>query len=455
MRNVVVIPADWPADNVERRPIETLLPYARNAKKHPAEQVAQIAASIVEFGWTMPVLVDPDGTLIVGHGRVLAAQQLGIPQIPTMVARNWTEAQIKAYRLVDNRLAESPWDKDLLAGEMMELADLGFDLDLTGFDAREQTSLLTQGTPLGNCDPDDAPGIPKNPITKLGDVWVLESGYGLTHRVVCGDCTDSAYVGAALNGIEPHLMVTDPPYGVKYDADWRNTAKRSDGTPYGASAIGKVSNDARSDWREAYALFPGFVAYVWHSGLFSGVVAESLAVAGFAVRAQIVWVKSQHVISRGHYHPQHEPLLYAQRGDNDHWVERFEEDHAIGSYAARKGHAADWQGSRKESTVWEIPKPQNSETGHSTQKPVECMARPMRNNSTPGQAVYEPFLGSGTTVIAGEMLGRPIHAVEINPAYVDVAVARWCKFSGKKAVREGDGFVWDGVYEEVKHEENN
>ena len=209
-------------------------------------------------------------------------------------------------------------------------------------------------------------------------------------------------------------MVTDPPYGVEYDADWRNKAFRSDGSVIGDRAVGKVENDDKADWREAWALFPGEVAYVWHAGSMAHIVAESLLACDFNIRAQIIWSKSQFVIGRGDYHPHHEPCWYAVKKTG-------------------KGH---WNGDRKQSTIWNIDKPKKSETGHSTQKPVECMRRPIVNNSSPGQAVYEPFCGSGTTLIACEMEGRACHAIELNPAYIDVIVKRWEDFTGEKAELE-------------------
>lgn len=191
----------------------------------------------------------------------------------------------------------------------------------------------------------------------------------------------------------------------------------SSGKDGAGRATGEVMNDDRADWREAWALFPGDVAYVWHAGNMAHVVAESLLSCGLNIRAQIIWAKHQFVISRGDYHPQHEPC----------W------------YAVRKGKTGHYDGGRKQSTLWQIDKPQKSETGHSTQKPVECMKRPIENNSSPGQAVYEPFSGSGTTIIAGEMTGRSVHAIELNPAYVDVAVKRWQDFTGEAATLDGDG----------------
>jgi DNA modification methylase len=212
-------------------------------------------------------------------------------------------------------------------------------------------------------------------------------------------------------------MVTDPPYGVAYDPAWRNRAGLST-----TQRVGKVENDDRADWREAWTLFPGEVAYVWHGALHAATVAGSLTACGFEIRAQIVWGKDRLVLGRGHYHWQHEPCWYAVRGH---------------------GH---WSGDRKQTTLWSIPsRDQDAETVHGTQKPVECMARPIRNNSQPGQAVYEPFCGSGTTLISAEMEGRACCAIELSPAYVDVAVRRWCDFTGEAAVLERDGQRFEDV----------
>jgi DNA modification methylase len=402
----------WPADKVERRPVAALIPYARNARTHSDAQVAQIAASIKEWGWTTPVLIDPEGSIIAGHGRVMAARKLGLTEVPVMVAEGWTDAQKKAYVLADNQLAlNAGWDSDLLALELKDLDANGFKLDLIGFDDNFLANLLTDKTE-GLTDPDEVPEAPADPVSVLGDVWVMGK-----HRIICGSSTEADTVSKLLGDVKPHLMVTDPPYGVEYDADWRNTALRPDGSKIGGRAVGKVLNDDKADWQKAWALFPGDVAYVWHAGNMAHVVAESLLACDFGIRAQIIWGKSQFVIGRGDYHPQHEPCWYAVRKN-------------------KKGH---YDGGRKQSTLWQIEKPRKSETGHSTQKPVECMKRPIENNSNAGQAIYEPFSGSGTTIIAGEMTGRHVYAIELNPAYVDVAVQRWQEFTGQTATLEGDG----------------
>ncbi|WP_232481067.1 DNA methyltransferase [Roseomonas sp. KE2513] len=270
----------------------------------------------------------------------------------------------------------------------------------------EIASFLTEPT-SGLMDPDAVPSPPEVPVLRLGDVWLLGR-----HRLVCGDCTDPAAVEAVLAGVRPHLMVTDPPYGVAYDPSWRNEALDGSKT----QRTGKVLNDDRADWTQAWALFMGDVAYVWHGALHAGTVAESLIECGFDIRAQIIWAKTQLVLGRGNYRWKHEPAWCAVRN-------------------GAKGH---WAGDRKQTTLWSISsRDQDADTVHGTQKPVDCMPRPIENNFSPGQAVYEPFSGSGTTLIAAEMTGRACHAVELSPAYVDVTVLRWQAFTGRVSRLEG------------------
>jgi DNA modification methylase len=377
--------------------------------------VAQIAASIREFGWTNPVLIDGADGIIAGHGRLLAARKLGLTEVPCIVLDHLSETQKRALIIADNKLAlNAGWDSEMLGLELQELAAEDFDMGLVGFTDDELAALLAEKTE-GLTDPDETPEPPADPVSVLGDVWVLGK-----HRIVCGDSTDADTVAKCLNGVTPHLMVTDPPYGVEYDASWRQDRGVNKAGP--GAATGKVLNDDRADWSEAWALFPGDVAYVWHAGLHAASVAQSLASCDLIVRTQIIWNKSSMLLGRGDYHWKHEPC----------W------------YAVRKGRVGHYVGGRKQTTVWDIEKPRKSETGHSTQKPVECMKRPIENNSSAGQAVYEPFSGSGTTIIAGEMTGRSIHAIELSPAYVDVAVIRWQEFTGEKAVHE-DGRVFDDM----------
>lgn len=400
--------------SIDYESVDALIPYAANSRTHSDEQVAQIAASIKEFGWTNPILIDGDNTIIAGHGRLLAARKLGMDKVPIICLDHLTKAQQRALVIADNKLAlNAGWDLDMLKVELSDLGDLGFDLSLTGF-SDDEIAAFTADKTEGLTDPDEVPEPPAEPVSVLGDVWVLGK-----HRIVCGDCTDADVVAKALNGVEPHLMVTDPPYGVEYDATWRGKAGHAN---LGKNRTGIVEHDDRADWREAWALFPGSIAYVWHGGLMSGVVADSLTSCGFALRSQIIWNKTVMAMGRGDYHWKHEPCWYVVKGTGQ------------------------WAGDRKQTTVWDFASPlhimsgsKEAKTPHPTQKPVECMKRPIENNSSPGQAVYEPFSGSGTTIIAGEMTGRSIHAIELNPAYVDVAVKRWQDFTGQEAVHEATG----------------
>ncbi|AZL57774.1 site-specific DNA-methyltransferase [Tabrizicola piscis] len=407
--------------SISYRPIADLIPYSRNARTHSEAQVALIAGSIREYGFTNPVLVDGANGIIAGHGRVMAARKLGFAKVPVIELAHLSEAQRRAYILADNKLAEQAgWDRELLALELCDLRDMEVDLTSLGFDAGELDALLNAGE--ADEREDDVPTAPAVPVSRLGDLWVLGN-----HRLICGDATDAATVARVLNGVTPHLMATDPPFGVNYDPAWRNGVGAAK-----TKRVGKVLNDHRADWREAWALFPGDVAYVWHGALHATTVAESLMACGFAIRSQIIWAKERLVLSRGDYHWQHEPAWYAVR-------------------EKATGH---WSGDRKQTTLWSIPsRDQDAATVHGTQKPVECMRRPMLNNSSPGQAVYEPFSGSGTSIIAAETCGRHCLAVELDPAYVDVAVQRWQSFTGKEAVLEGTCETFASVQAERQQSE--
>lgn len=450
-----LVPAGASPERIRVAHLADLVPYERNARTHSADQVAAIAASIREFGATNPILVAERGSIVAGHGRKLAAELiydagdtiklpsgLDLPwgTFPVVDCTGWSDKQRRAYILADNKLAEQAgWDAGLLKLELGSLLADGFDLGLTGFSGEEIAALLADKTE-GLTDPNSAPEVPVNPCSEAGDVWLLGN-----HRLACGSCTDAHTVEAVLGDRRPALMVTDPPYGVNCDANWRNEAARTSSgmgnRALGAGAVGKVLNEDQADWREAWALFPGQVAYVWHGGLHAATVAESLQASAFAIRSQVVWVKHRFAISRGDLHWQHEPAWVAERGEG---CFVFEDEHELAAYAVRKGKPGRWRGGRKQSTVWNIEHVK-SETGHSTQKPVDCMRRPIENNSAAGEAVYEPFSGSGTTIIAGEMTGRHVLAIELNPAYVDVGVVRWQQFTGREAVLESTGETFAAV----------
>jgi DNA modification methylase len=401
---------------IEQWPIERLLPYAANARTHPEDQVAQIAGSIAEFGFNVPCLVDERGVLVAGHGRLLAARRLGLAEVPVIRLGHLTDAQARAFRIADNQIAlNAGWDDEMLAAEVARLKEDGVDLDLLGFGEDELDRLLDDlnGTNRGTDDEDVVPEPPTVPVTRPGDLWLLG-----THRLLCGDATSAADVERLLAGAVPHLMVTDPPYGVEYDPAWRNEAGVS-----ATARTGRVSNDDRADWREAWALFPGDVAYVWHAGVHARTVAESLEASGLMIRSQIVWAKPRFVLGRGDYHWQHEPCFYA----------------------VRKGANGHWQGARDQSTLWTIGSggDEDEATTHGTQKPVECMRRPIVNNSQRGDLVYEPFAGSGSTIIAAESTGRVCLALEIDPRYCDVIVERWQRITGRHASLGDDGRTFE------------
>lgn len=419
---------------ISLKPAADLVPYERNARTHSKEQIEQIKELIRLVGFTNPILEDAQG-IIAGHGRQMAALEmyaagevihgpgkrfeLPAGMVPVIDASGMSDAERRAYILADNQVAlNAGWDDRLVGLELQTLKGLEFDLTTIGFDDRSLVSFMATTKP--DADPEETPEPPATPTSAPGDLWLLGD-----HRIICGDCTNAETVLALLSGEKPHLMVTDPPYGVEYDANWRNDADRVNGKPYGARAIGRVENDNRSDWREAWALFPGDVAYVWHADKKGVGVGVDLMACGFDLRNMIIWAKQQLVIGRGDYHPKHEPC----------W------------YAVRKGKPGHYVGGRKQTTVWEIDKPRKSETGHSTQKPIECMKRPIENNSKVGDAVYDPFMGSGTTIIAAEMTGRRAFGCELSPAYVDVIVKRWETFTGKAATLASNGRTFADVAE--------
>ena len=388
--------------SVELRPLDAVRPYANNPRQND-DAVEAVAESIRRFGFRQPIVVDADGVIVAGHTRFRAAQRLGLATVPVHVATDLTPDEVRAYRLADNKTAElASWDDAMLSIELDALRGAGIDWTLLGFDEEELAKLLAPAGTEGLTDPDAVPEKPVDPITKPGDLWLLGK-----HRLLCGDSTSATDVARLLDGAVPSLMVTDPPYGVEYDPEWRMDAGLTGNT----ARMGKVMNDDRADWTEAWKLFPGDVAYVYHAGVFASTVQQSLERAGFAIRAQIIWAKDRLALSRGDYHWQHEPCWYAVREGG-------------------KGHRTD---DRTQTTLWSIPARDDAGHGHGTQKPVECMERPVRNHLA--DTVYEPFAGSGTTVIACERTGRTCMAMELDPGYCDVVVRRWEDFTGRKAER--------------------
>jgi len=412
----------WPADKVERRKVADLIPYARNSRTHSEAQVAQIAASIKEWGWTVPVLIEDDGGLIAGHGRVLAAQKLGIDEVPCMIAEGWSEARKRAYIIADNKLAlNAGWDDDMLKIELGELGDLDFDLSLTGFDDDELSALLAQEGTEGLTDEDAVPEVPEVPVTVEGDVWLLGR-----HRLMCGDSTSTDAVERLMDGSKADMLFTDPPYGVSYEGG-HNKKKRSQiiadclegdsltGLFYGAlSAAMPNTKD-------------GAAFYVWFASGKSIEIFAALARLPLTLRAVIQWykVKSGLGAFMSQYIPNCEPCMYLHK----------------------EGKSPSWYGPTTEKTVWELRREGKNEF-HPTQKPVELPERAINNSSKAGDEILDLFGGSGSTLIACEKTARDCRMMELDPKYCDVIIARWQDFTGQTTALEATG----QTYAELKDE---
>lgn len=409
---------------VEWWPIEKVRPYEKNPRQIKDAAIAKVAASLREFGWRQPIVVDAEGVIVVGHTRWRAAKPAGYDQVPVHVAAGLTPEQIKAYRLADNRTSEeTEWDAGLLAAEIGDLKVSGFDVLLTAFDGLELDRLLGGGERAREVG-DSVVEPPSDPVSRPGDLWILGD-----HRIQCADSCSAEDVKLTLAGAVPVLMITDPPYGVDYDPAWRVKYEQRRAEQghrvIGKNQVGQVRNDGRADWRQAWALYAGDVAYIWHASWHTAEVLAGLNAAGFERRTLIIWAKQSFVMSRGHYHYQHELC----------W------------YAVRKGAKAHWRGDRKQTTLWQVANlnpitggdRSEKKTGHGTQKPLELMRRPMLNHTERGDLVYDPFLGSGSTLIAAEELGRRCYGQDIDPAYVDVVITRWQTVTGQEARLGEDG----------------
>ena len=413
---------------IEEIRIDEISNHEKNPKQHPDKQIRLLEESIKRFGWTNPVILSADNTILAGHARVKAAIAAGNDTVPC-IRTKLTGQEADAYLLADNRLSDiAPYDRDILA-EL--LSDLPKDLaELTGFDSVQVEALLS-GEDIPDIEKfisDSQPEEPREEVdaepqidraaelnekwqVKPGDLWKLGD-----HRLICGDCTDPAVVERVMMGEKADLMVTDPPYGVEYDPSWRNEAAEKGLISYAARSIGVVENDGRRDWTKAYQNISAPVVYVWHDGRYAKTIQQNLEDCGYVIISQIIWAKPTFAISRGDYHWQHEPC----------W------------YAVKKGNTHNWQGSRRESTLWKIERGCKEKTGHGTEKPIECMKKPIENNSSIGQIITDPFLGSGTTLIACENTGRKCRGIEISPDYCAVILQRFKDATGKEPVRIND-----------------
>ena len=399
---------------VEYKPLADLIPFARNSRTHSDSQVAQIAASIREFGFTNPILIDEQGGIIAGHGRLQGARKLDLTQVPTITLHGLTDAQKRAYVIADNKLAlNAGWDMEMLSSEMQGLGEEGFDLSLIGFSDDELAAMLAEKTE-GLTDPDDVPEPPAVPVSVLGDVWTLGK-----HRVMCGDSTSIEATEALTQGQLVDMWLTDPPYNVAYEGGTKEKLT--------------IQNDSMGDdqfrvfLRDAYiaadtAMKPGAVFYIWHADTegynFRGAAKD----AGWQVRQCLIWRKSSLVLGRQDYQWKHEPCLYG-------W---------------KDGAGYLWAADRKQTTILEFDKPsRNGE--HPTMKPVALFEYQLTNNTKGGDVVLDSFGGSGTTMIAAEQSGRIARLMELDPKYVDVAVIRWQEFTGEQAVHAETGQTFDAM----------
>ena len=399
--------------HIEYRHIDLLIPYARNAKQHSDAQVAQIAASIREFGWGAPILVDGSNNVIAGHGRLLAARKLGMSEVPVVPMDHLNDTQRRALILADNKIGENAnWDDELLGLELSELSDAGFNLELTGFTEDEWAALIAreEASKEGLTDEDEVPEVPENPISQPGDLWLLGD-----HKLLCGDATkDDAY--KTLLGDElVDMSFTDPPYNVNY----ANTAKdklRGKHRPILNDNLGEnFQAFLEAACRNILNVTKGAV-YIAMSSSELDTLQSAFRTAGGKWSTFIIWAKNTFTLGRADYQRQYEPILYGWPDGSDHY----------------------WCGARDQGDVWLIKKPQKNDL-HPTMKPVELVERAVRNSSKTRDLVLDPFGGSGSTLIACEKSSRRARLIELDPKYVDVIVRRWQEFTGQEAKRASDG----------------
>ena len=398
------------AQRIEHWLIERLIPYARNPRTHSDAQIAQIAASIAEFGFNNPILVDTKAGIIAGHGRLLAARKLQLKEVPVIVLDHLTEIQKRAYILADNQLAlNAGWDEQLLRSELAALQDEDFSLELIGLDDDELARLLAaQDATEGLTDEDAVPDLPENPVSAVGDLWILGS-----HKLLAGDATISAEVTRLMADDTADLTFTDPPYNVDYEG-YTEDRLRIKGDRMSDLEFKQFLEAAFRCCRTAVK--PGASLYVCHSSSWQREFQNALESAGFEVRCQIIWAKNTFAWGFGRYKFQHEPLFYAHVA----------------------GQKDPWYGNKSQSTLWQENKPTANRI-HPTAKPVELIERALLNSSKAGDLVADLFGGSGSTLIACERRGRKARLMEIDPKYADCIVRRWQEYTGKEGVLEGDG----------------
>jgi len=389
--------------------IQAVVPYARNPR-HNEAAISKVAASLQEYGWRQPIVVDGDMVVVAGHTRLEAASNLGMKTVPIHIAKGLSPEQIKAYRLADNRVGqEAGWDNKLLRLELEELKFADFSLNLTGFDGDELTELMSDPKE-GLTDPDEVPELPKEPTAKRGDLWLMGN-----HRLLCGDSTNQTDLDILLNGQKADMVFTDPPWNVNYGDIKTNNAQ--------GYKPRKILNDglAPEKWAEFVVDFcgafysitkPGAPIYVFMAAQEWPVVDGELRKAGFHWSSTIIWVKDRLVLSRKDYHTQYEPIWYG-------WNES----------TGRIKPVSD----RKQSDIWNCQRPHRSEL-HPTTKPVELVERALANSSKRGAVIADLFGGSGSTLIGAQIQAKRAYLMELDPKYCDVIVERWQNFTGQTAV---------------------
>jgi DNA modification methylase len=393
---------------VEMWSLDKITPYARNARQIPPEAVDKVAGSIREFSFRQAIVVDSQGVIICGHTRLLAARKLGMREVPVHVADSLTPAQVRAYRLLDNRShEETTWDSDLLAFELIELKDLGLDLDLTGFNSDEIDELLNAGN-SGLTDEDAVPDVPEAAVSQPGDVWLLGN-----HRLLCGDATDARSLDVLMAGELADMVFTDPPYNVDYTQTKRDRAgKRQIANDNLGLAFGEFLRQA---CQNVLAVTKGAI-YICMSSSEIDTLKRAFAEAGGHWSTFVIWAKNAFTLGRSDYQRQYEPILYGWPQGADHY----------------------WCGARDQGDVWFVNKPVSNDL-HPTMKPVELIERAIRNSSKSRDTVLDVFGGSGSTIVACEKTGRQGRVIEIDPRYVDTTVLRSQQYSGQQAVLHGDG----------------
>lgn len=403
---------NWLISKVEQWPTAKLLPYARNARTHSEAQVGQIAASIKEFGFTNPILAGADGVIVAGHGRLAAAQHLGLESVPVIVLDHLSATQRRALVLAGNRIAANAgWDEELLKLEIAELNEADFNLELMGFGDEELERLLNgEGDTTGLTEDDAVPDLPVDPVSKTGDVWLLGQ-----HRLLCGDSTVLTDVERVMNGQLADMAFTDPPYNVDYGNNAKDKMRGKDR---------RIMNDALGDgfYQCLYdacvnlLLATKGACYVCMSSSELHTLQRAWLEAGGKWSTFVIWAKNTFTLGRADYQRQYEPILYGWKEGTKHF----------------------WCGDRDQSDIWNYNKPRVNDL-HPTMKPVELVERAIKNSSKTRDIVLDLFGGSGTTLIACEKTNRQARLVELDPKYVDVIVKRWEDYTGLKAIRGSDG----------------